>query len=525
MRKSLRGVSAEGGPGLTVTTRHLGGQGGLRHSLRSSGRIRKKKLLGNKFEFADKLKEKRNYILYVSGVGHETKEIEEIEEMPQPPPKEEIIEQRQIIDNYQYHETKNVKKVNPKIISITHHERLSIPLERTTLKKYSSYTSQPLKSYTKTKSIKTTRFGKETDADKFDPYNSFTSKIEKNNNIAPSTLYETYKPIKKTIVPKNERTLSTVGNYVSNSNNKYENRNIIKIGKYKNLQRPPTAPNYGKNNQVRTEAKQNGNNLIKRTFVQNKIIGGKPYQGLKTEGRASPYGGLRPKDKLSGVYTIKGGRMINSQNELRNGERSRPGSRPDRSGYRPKTGFGVPYGTFQVQKTEYLPVRRDEKPGIRTGYKPGSRKEERPINRPGDNKRSRPGEKSFDIQYKPKEPYEGSSRFIQQSKYKKVNKTIVNQFGDRGKGVKVFVPGKEQVISSYSEYKKYEQKPKLLKNPNNVSKHQLNKSSIVRQSNNYNNYNNVSNYQFNDDEFVVIDCPVHGKQTIKKSKFMKFGFN
>ena len=507
MRKSLRGNSAEGGPGLTVTTRHLGGQGGLRHSLRSSGRVRKKKLMGEKFEFADKLKEKRNYILYVSGVGHETKEIEEIEEMPQLPPKEEIIEQRQIIDNYQYHETKNVKKVNPKIISITHHERLSIPFERTTLKKYSSYTSQPLKSYTKTKSIKTTRFGKETDAENLNPYSSFTTKIQKNYNITPSSLYETYKPIKNNFVKKNERTISTDGNYAPNS-------------KFKKFQRPPTEPNYGKNKQTRTKTKPNENNLIKRSTVQKQIIQGRIYQGLKPDFMANSYGGLSPKNKLIGINSQKGGSSINSQNELRNGERPRTGSRPDRPGLR------GPYGTYQTQKPGNKPLRRDEKPRTKLLDKQWSRKEERPLNRigyrPEDKTIYRPSERSFILQNKPKEPY-GGNRTSQQLKDKKINKTTISQFRDREKGGKSFVSGKESGIGSYSEYRKYEQKPKSSKMSNNSSIYQINKSSEIKHLNNYNS--NVSNYKFENEEFIVIDCPVHGKQTIKKSKLKKLGFN
>ena len=118
-------------------------QPGLRRSSRGS-RVWKKTIYGEKFEFAEKLKEKKNYILYVSGVGHEKKQIEEIEETKKVElPKEKVVEVRQIIDNYGYHETKNVKTKNPKRLSITHHERLSTPFERTTLKKFSSYTTDP----------------------------------------------------------------------------------------------------------------------------------------------------------------------------------------------------------------------------------------------------------------------------------------------------------------------------------------------------------------------------------------------
>ena len=105
------------------TTRLLGSQGGLRHSLRGSGRIKKSIVQGNKFEFAEKLREKRNYILFVSGMGHETKEIEEINDfVPQAAPLDKFIEEREIIDNYNYIETKNLKKPPKKKVT-THHER------------------------------------------------------------------------------------------------------------------------------------------------------------------------------------------------------------------------------------------------------------------------------------------------------------------------------------------------------------------------------------------------------------------
>ena len=531
MRASSRGILAKGGPGLTVTTRHLGGQGGLRHSLRSSGKIRKKKLMGNKFEFADKLKEKRNYILYVSGMGHETKEIEEIEEMPQPPPKQDIIEQRQIIDNYQYHEIKNVKKVNPKIISITHHERLSIPLERTTLKKYSSYTSLPFKPYTKRKSIKTTRFGKETNADKFNNSSLYATKIEKNNNISPSTLYETYKPIKNTSFSKIERIISTGGNFAPNSNNIYERKNVTKIEKYKNFQRPPTEPNYEKKKQTRREVKQNGNNLIQRSIIQKQMTERRLYQGLKTEGRASPYEGFRPKDNLRRISIPKGGRPTNGKNELRNEERPRHRSRPDKPNYGPKPVLREQNRIYKVPNLGDKSLRRDEKQGIRMGDNIGSKKIERLMNksgsRAGDKIGYRLDERPFGNQIKPKEPYGGNS-FTQHSKYKNVNKTTIIQIGDRekeGKGLinrkgLIFGPGKEPGIGSYFQYKKYEQKSKLSKESNNSSLYQLNKSSEVRYINNYNN--NISNSKHNNN---IIDFPIHGKQTIKKNKLKKIYFN
>ena len=52
-----------------------------RGSLRGSGKIRKRIILGEKFDYGEKAKEKKNYVLYVSGQGQEKKEIEEMEEI------------------------------------------------------------------------------------------------------------------------------------------------------------------------------------------------------------------------------------------------------------------------------------------------------------------------------------------------------------------------------------------------------------------------------------------------------------
>ena len=113
-------------------------------TIKASGRVRRRTILGEKFDYGEKVKEKDNYVLYIAGQGQEKKEIEEIEELPQDGKKERIVEQKQIIDNYQYHETKDIKKKHSRY-SQTKHKRLCDPFERTTVKKYSSYTSEPRK--------------------------------------------------------------------------------------------------------------------------------------------------------------------------------------------------------------------------------------------------------------------------------------------------------------------------------------------------------------------------------------------
>ena len=82
-----------------------------------------------KYEYSSKLREKKNYVYYVSGVGYVTKEEEE---KPKPVVKKEeehYIERKHIIDNYQYHETKNIKKANK--TSNVFHKRLAQPFEVT----------------------------------------------------------------------------------------------------------------------------------------------------------------------------------------------------------------------------------------------------------------------------------------------------------------------------------------------------------------------------------------------------------
>ena len=169
-------------------------------SLRSSGRIRRRIVLGEKFDYGEKAKEKLNYILYISGQGQEKTEIEEMEEIyGGAKKKEKIVEEKQLIDNYQYHETKDIRKKNPKN-SQTHHERLCSPFERTKIKKYSSYTSEPKK--TGFKVIKTTDLVNKNDYsrnikphNKFNFYNMFNSNTttDLKRDDSNSRVFETYK--------------------------------------------------------------------------------------------------------------------------------------------------------------------------------------------------------------------------------------------------------------------------------------------------------------------------------------------
>ena len=91
-----------------------------------------------KFEEAGVAKKKRNYVMYESKLGTEKeKNLQKIHEPPKPKPKptaeprprveEKIIQKKkkvQYLDNYQYHETKNIKDNNPNRVSVVTHQRL-----------------------------------------------------------------------------------------------------------------------------------------------------------------------------------------------------------------------------------------------------------------------------------------------------------------------------------------------------------------------------------------------------------------
>ena len=363
------------GPNATGT------QPGLRRSSRGS-RVWKKTILGEKFEYSEKLREKKNYILFVSGMGHEKKQIEEIEEMPKPePPKEKVIEVKEIIDNYGYHETKNVKKQNPKRLSITHHERLSTPFERTTLKKFSSYTAKPkVQRYTST-SVPKTRFDTESIKKttnintNLTQYNSMTTKQQKSRTIVPPKLYETYKPT-KTEYTKTTRTITTskspvnvpsqtrnkpttqaqitktkteitrVNDRRTNQNQtqiktqtqtqtqtKTQTQNVSKyqqpkidINKYK---RPVPPADLGRN-QTKTETTQDGEYVVKVTTTRTQIA--RPEE--RSRGGSAPRALLKPRN----------------MNEM---ERPRP--KPDFEPPRRPYGFGGPHGPHGPYGPHFMP--------------------------------------------------------------------------------------------------------------------------------------------------------------------------
>ena len=357
------GISSGNKQVPTKITREItNGQSGLRHSLRGSGKVWKKTVLGKKFEFAEKLKEKKNYIMYRSGMGHEKNVIEEIEQIPQP---EKIVEERQIIDNYEYHETKNLKKKkDPRRLSVTVHQRLSSPFERTVLTKYSSSTSnQQPRSYTSTSTTKKINYGGENDS--LNKYNSFTTKQDKNKTVAPSKLYETYKPSKnissytqtkttttiksqskapvKTTVNQYQIKAITSSEKSQTNNSKYEDRRgnapkyVPKNAPKNKYNRPETEPNFVGEEQTKTETTQDGDYLIKVTTTKKQVSGMKPYGSRRHGGNPGqkPRMGNNPRGAQKPSFGEESG-------EEEEKEKLNSSNRPSYGGTRP--GFGGPHG-------------------------------------------------------------------------------------------------------------------------------------------------------------------------------------
>ena len=372
-----------------------GSQSGLRHSLRGSGagKLWKKTVLGKKYEFAEKLKEKKNYLMYHSGMGHEKNVIEEFEQIPQPEEKEKIIEEREIIDNYGYYETKNLKKKkDPKRLSITHHERLSTPFERTVVKKFSSHTSKPQQRAYTTTIVKKPKYGEEG----INKYNSFTSKQEQNKTVAPTKLYETYKPNKNISTRTETRTTKTISiekkqpvkttinqyqskkNNITNMGNKGENTQKY-VPKFIQKQKPQnyraeTEPNRGI--QTNTRTTQDGDYLIKITTTKKQVTSGKRYGDqkpvYKSRDGSLPRTGERPRNIEE-----------EEKERPRSSHRVRPEFRGPHGPYGP--GFGGPHGPLGMPHKFEKTTKsfEDEEDLLRTSERSKSLERPNSFGRPG----------------------------------------------------------------------------------------------------------------------------------------------
>lgn len=138
---------------------------------------KRKSITKEKYEYGEKVKEKKNYILYVSGIGYVQKEVEEEEqktdinkkkeeetklkskptatrskkEVKVTDNEEQFSTKSDFLDNYKYYERKEVKKFDPRRSSVTIHKRHGYPFEEETKttttkvrsKKYGSLSEEP----------------------------------------------------------------------------------------------------------------------------------------------------------------------------------------------------------------------------------------------------------------------------------------------------------------------------------------------------------------------------------------------
>ena len=217
-----------------------------RTSLKGPKKVRKKIILGEKFDYGEKAKERKNYILYISGQMQEKKEIFEIIE---PPTLKKLskkkTEEKKLIDNYQYHETRDLKRNNSKQSS-TFHQRLSTPFERRQLRKYLTISTTPKKriktSFFEDKRGDFLSFG-ERNKYNSNTYNSRSLNIKKNNGFG---IYDKNSKPKNYYKEKNNNNIKEIKTYEYNNRthksfSNYGKKNVM------NKDRDVDTSNYKKN--------------------------------------------------------------------------------------------------------------------------------------------------------------------------------------------------------------------------------------------------------------------------------------
>ena len=248
-----------------------------KQSLKNSRSFSKK---SQKYEYGSKIREKRNYVYYVSGVGYVTKNDEQKKNLIKPNiieiPKTEkpkvvlktvakndednFVQIKKVIDNYQYHETKNIKKGKKK--SNVFHQRLSKPFEY--MEQIRSKKSTPYS----TLQINTEYSDDENNELSYNRNNSYYLKTN------PSYQESNYRNSKYIVHNKRIQTP------VSILKNRYQNENIIqpKEFKYEEVYEnkennfPKFESKYQTINYERSENNYNKENYGYKSNINNKIL-------------------------------------------------------------------------------------------------------------------------------------------------------------------------------------------------------------------------------------------------------------
>ena len=499
-------------------------------NMKSSGRIRRRIILGEKFDYGEKAKEKENYVLYVAGQGQEKKEIEEMEQFAGRPKKQEkIVEEKEIIDNYQYHETKDIKKKHKKNTE-THHQRLCSPFERTKIRKYSSYTTEPIQNGYKV--IKTIDLVNKKDYSrnlkprtKNSSENINNSKVKitinSNKNETIPNVYETYKSsyrnISSSTISNNQKSISHEG---SSSNIIYNNK-IKKINDYKSIDHnelnymnskemylPQNVVNYEYQEETissRPSYEPMTTMSIKRRNNQIPMPINRLKYGSKIKPQKRVYEG--PKYQYIGKDRPKSGNL--TRRKLFPGQQVHKKQKKEKKGYIPFSGHGTRLGQGSIDQ---IP-RPIPKPYVNNGQKeeenfPLKIEKTYSYTNISETKENNSTTNITNINNLNQGNLQENKSCAQFSNLGNYNKIKKNTKKFPGKGVKVggsktqierkiglssdFVSG-----MSYSEYTKYEQK-----------------TTQIEDKENYCN-ENIIHKQENEGIIKEIFCPVHGKQLVK----------
>ena len=510
-------------------------------SIRSSGKIRKRIILGEKFDYGEKAKEKENYVYYIAGQGQEKTEIEEMEQITgQPKKNEKIVKEVQIIDNYQYHETKDIKNKNSKNTE-TRHQRLCSPFERTKIKKYSSYTSEQKKSGYKI--IKTTDLVNKNNYSRTNLFKNKFKHINYQSKNAASTKnvtdnpkpYETYKPIKKITnqntnvssqaISKTQRPASyglknsTINNYERKIqfNGHKSNDNIrINSNKPKKIFIPQKIVNYEFSERPTNSQISHGYipyskreaSIVRREYSSQynpekpKIEIPVPVNRIKIDSQSRPEKKL---DEGPKIQLVGEGRPISRVHS-----RSRPSSRPrqtkndnTKKGYIPFSGHGTRVGQGSLNAQIPKPIPR---PNIYKSEEEFSQKMDRNTSFSNLSQTSHTSNKSIIASSQANDNLTKKvKKFSYYENYKKVKN---NSIKFPGNGMKV---GGNSVIKrkiglnsdfnsgiSYSEYTKYSQKS----------------NQVEQKVTNENISENIRNTNESNGNFKEVFCPVHGRRII-----------
>ena len=247
-------------------------------SLRNS-RVTRKTVYGEKYDYGEKVKEKRNYILYASGTMREKKEIEQIEQIEQPQPQPTILEEHEIIDNYKYHESKNIRKQNPNRLSFTMHKRLSGPFEKTT---YTQVTEDgyPYQSYVGRKTTSTYQSRLNSMPKQRISYDTYTPKTYKSyRNYSSGNYRYQNRPynenVTRTEIVRKNRGRRDLGFYETNVDECYEyvppETEQVEVIEQRVREKNPFSQYQYQGGETHTETKQDGDYIVKITTTRNSL--------------------------------------------------------------------------------------------------------------------------------------------------------------------------------------------------------------------------------------------------------------